>query len=228
MQIPAPTNKRKLPQKKSEMYPLPPHPFVSCFVGRRGSGKTTLLIKLLLSRKAWLNKFDRIIIVSPTFTLQPIWSAVDKLGLTVYESFDEEVVYELIQNQKDMGPEKDHVLVILDDCLAEKNVKKNLISPLSVLAANGRHLGISMVMLMQKMSAISTVIRTNTDAFICFSAVSYREKTSLYEEVGNCEKKEFMKMYNNCTSERFSFYMCTSHGGRILHYKNWDQIKLSD
>jgi hypothetical protein len=99
--------------------------------GRRGSGKTTLCTRLLLTANAFKNKFDKIILISPTAYLTPQWRVLDMSKWDVYTDYDPEINKDLLAQQSSssiwrLGRERPKVLVILDDMGSQtRNVKKS-------------------------------------------------------------------------------------------------------
>ena len=84
---------------------------ITLLVGRKSSGKTQLLIKLLKDKDGYRGEYQEIVIVSPTFKLQPVWKQLSPEGITVYESFSDAVL-EKIYNQQQSSV---NTLLILDD-----------------------------------------------------------------------------------------------------------------
>ena len=124
-----------------EVLPDPRHEsFVMLVCGRRGSGKTTLCTRFLLTPKAFKGKFDKVVVISPTFYLSPQWRCFDSSNWTVHTKYDPQIVEELLAEQSRssvwrFGKERPKILLILDDLgKTSRFIRKNLHHPLDSLA----------------------------------------------------------------------------------------------
>lgn len=81
------------------------------FSGAPGSGKSTMLYNLLHKRKAYRNKFDKVILFCPSGTLDFEIPASD-----VHNGFDIDELYDILHDKNLVG---DDVLIILDDCVQD-------------------------------------------------------------------------------------------------------------
>jgi hypothetical protein len=197
-------------------------PHITLFVGRKGSGKTQLLIKLLKDKDGFRGQYEEIVIVSPTFKLQPVWKQLSPEGITVYESFSDSVLEKIYKDQQPGVS----TLLILDD--NGDDLRKVSPSVFNKLISNSRHLNCSIICLLQKLSQSPTILRSNTDVFIVFSACSIRERDALHSEIGTVDKKTFEKMFNECTSEQYSCFVASIINGQIRFYKNFQhEIRIN-
>ena len=190
---------------------------ITLFIGRKGSGKTYLLIEILLSD--WKGVYDDIIIVPPTFKLQnTVWGKIDTgAGFTIYDNFDEKTLVEIYNNKLQNPTRK--TLLILDD--NGEDIKKIRQSVFNKLISNSRHMNMSMVVLLQKLTQAPTILRSNADTFAMFSACSIRERESLYNEIGTLDKKEFSKYFNHCTAQKHSVFVASVIEGQIKLFDNF-------
>ena len=196
-------------------------PHITLFVGRKGSGKTQLLIKLLKDIDAFRGQYEEIIIVSPTFKLQPVWKQLSPEGITVYESFSDAVLETIYKEQQSNV----NTLLILDD--NGDDLRKVSPSIFNKLISNSRHLNLSIIALLQKITQSPTILRSNTDCFIVFSACSERERLALFAEIGTMSKKEFEIIFNDSTNEQYSCFVSSIQDGKIRFYKNFKhEIKI--
>ena len=184
-------------------------PAVMIVVGRRKSGKTRLLVRMLLDDKFLKGKFDRIVVVSPTFLLDGNWSCISTDGLEVHTSYDDDFMGELIDCQKQNGAE-DSVCVILDACVTEGTKTENI----DTLATNGRHLNVTLIYLTQKITSVSTIVRANFDQIIHFYSSSKRERQNLNQDV---DIPEEVFLYS--TKDPYTFLNAINRGGAIQLYK---------
>jgi hypothetical protein len=196
-------------------------PHITLFVGRKGSGKTQLLIKLLKDKDGYRGVYEQVIIVSPTFKLQPVWKQLSPEGISIFESFSDAVLEKIYKEQQSNV----NTLLILDD--NGDDLRKVSPSIFNKLISNSRHLNCSIIALLQKLSQAPTILRSNADVFIVFSACSVRERDALHSEIGAVDKKTFEKMFNECTSEQYSCFVASIINGQIRFHKNFkEEIKI--
>lgn len=184
-------------------------PSVLILVGRRKSGKTNLIVRMLLDDKFLKNKFDKLVIISPTFLLDKNWCSISTDGIEVHTSYDDEIVGELIESQKKNGAEE-AVCLILDDCVNEQVKKEQL----EIIATNGRHLNITLIYLTQKITSVSTTVRANFDQILHFYSSSKRERLNLSMDVDIPDE-----IFLYCTKEPYTFLNCINRGGQIQVFK---------
>ena len=194
---------------------------ITLICGRKGSGKTSLTIKLLRSERGWKNIYDKIIIISPTFLLQPCWGQLDPTGIDVYLDFRTDTICELMALQTENRTSK--ILLILDD-LGEDIVRNKECKPIyHKLIANSRHLNISIIQLHQKISQCPTFVRANADTFISYNSLSGREREALYNEVSTVDKKTFAKIFKDATEVQYSTFCASFIDGQLKLYKDLEE-----
>ena len=214
-------------QWQSNLPILPKTPFLMCIVGSRGSGKTSLLLHMLTQIPLLRYQFSRIILISPTVRMDPIWVSTIKFRrFEVYEQYSDLIVEHLINDQKQMQHDhgmKEDILFILDDISCEKT--KN--SPgLNCIANNGRHMNISVIMASQRIYHFSTDIRSNCDAIIQFPIGNGRELSVLFAEFGVCStKQEFKAILEYCTEsyDVRNFFMILLFQGSVFYFRNFNE-----
>ena len=204
--------------------------FVNYIVGKRNSGKSYLLIQMLLSKDCFKGKFDEVIIINPTIDYDEKYKVI-KFS-RVYTEFSLELLESLISEFESKRLEKkDHkVLLILDDCISQADFKNNMAThPLNTMAVNGRHWGLSLVILSQKWSAISSYIRAQLDYIILFEFKNHYEIDMLYKEFGVGTKEEFRKFLEDLYTERHDTLLINNITNK--YYKNFNEeleIKKSE
>ena len=164
--------RRKLPKKARSpcLGLISDKPHVTVFCGKKGSGKSRLFLECLLNENGYRNKYHQVVIISPTFRAQyhGLWERLSPLGIKVFDEVTEGLLTELIAQQENNDT---NLLVVFDD---NGEVFKHIAqSSLNLFISNSRHLRLSCVFLAQKLSQLSTIIRANTDCFVCFSACSF-------------------------------------------------------
>lgn len=196
--------------------------FVSYIIGKRNSGKSYLLIQMLLSKDCFKGKFDEVIIINPTIDYDEKYKVV-KFS-RVYREFSTELLDSLITEFEERKKEnsKYNVLLILDDCISQTDFKNNMANhPLNTMAVNGRHIGLSLVILSQKWSAISSYIRVQLDYIILFEFKNQYEIDALYKEYGEGCKEEFKKLLADVYTKRHDTLLIDNIENK--YYKNFNE-----
>ena len=193
---------------------LPDIPFRMLVVGRSGSGKSSILSCLVALPDWYGNDFigDYIYI----WTGSPSDDKINKLieykeipdSNVRYEWIDTEVseVYdELVDDWKekvDEGERPNDVLFIVDDMFYSNKFANSRMkdSMMSKVFMNGRKFNISIVILAQKYSSISSGLRENTNAVLTFGATN--KQIDLMEADFNYLKnaKEFYRVFRDATN----------------------------
>lgn len=170
-------------------------------VAKRNSGKSYLLRYLVLAER---KQFTRIFCICPTERLNRFYSSFieDK---DVFDEYSEEWVEKLITTMTKLNggkPKAQHkrILLILDDVIADTNMHQS--KTLKKLYARGRHLSISIIVTTQHLTAISPLMRTNSD-FLMVGQVNRASVELLCSEFlcGDIDKAGFIAMYNRLTSD---------------------------
>lgn len=149
---------------------------VICIYGSRGSGKSHLLAWLLceMDRK---KAFDFAFVMTPTSSTQELLCKyVAPSG--IHTDMNPESLETVVMVQK-MQPKKHRIVIVLDDCAYDKKISKSNV--VNEVAANGRHLGITLILTFQYLTMISPEIRTNCDLAIAFKEISVRNLEMLYD-----------------------------------------------
>lgn len=200
--------------------------FVSYIVGKRNSGKTYLLIQMLISKQLLKGKFDEVIIINPTINYDDKYKVV-KFS-RVFTEFSTELLDSLIvEFEAKRTEKKDYkTLLILDDCISQADFKNNLAGhPLNTMAVNGRHWGLSLMILSQKWSAISSYIRAQLDYIILFEFKNQYEIDALYKEYGVGTKEEFKQLLHDVYTEQHDTLLINNITNTF--YKNFnDEVKI--
>jgi len=203
---------------------------VTYIIGKRNSGKSYLLIQMLLSKDCFKGKFDEVIIINPTINYDEKYKVI-KFS-RIFTEFSLELIESLInefEEKRKQNP-KYNVLLILDDCISQADFKNNLAThPLNTMAVNGRHWGLSLVILSQKWSAISSYIRAQLDYIILFEFKNHYELEVLYKEYGTGTKDEFRRFFEEIYTERHDTLLINNITNK--YYKNFNdevQIKKSE
>lgn len=184
------------------------------------SGKTNAVCNLL-SRpwgpddlagvQFYLNDFDGddMYIISPSTLVDYQWRKViygKRIpDHNIYNSYNEEELERLYDKLEKQHYEKPrHKLVVFDDVSYGGGFKSKLNGVMAKFFCNGRHFLISTIVTSQKYSDCATCMRENATGMMIFSS-SLKQMELIYNDIGECPKPEFMKMFRAATKERHSF-----------------------
>jgi hypothetical protein len=184
------------------------------------SGKSTIIVNLL--RPEFFGEYfkgENIYLISPSCRNDEKLSNLIKWkGIpdeNIIEDFDEELLTELYQHLKDEyeeaieeGETPEHKLIIIDDFGYSGKLRSKLSGVISALYCNARHFLVSSIMSIQRITQALPVCRTNTTAFIMFSASN--SEFEIFEKENNYSdknKKEFLKIMRETTSEPHGFFI---------------------
>lgn len=188
--------KREFPE------PLPPPPFIMIMLGSRGSSKSTILSNLCLRSefygdiKGKEKVFEDIIVISPTLGHDSTGRFLAKKATQTYGAYDDTVIEGLMSFQEEM-PKRDrrNMLIILDDITADKNYKPE--SLINKLCSIHRHLLISIIFLVHKVTVIPPVVRNCYTNMFVLRMPNAKEQDKLFEELSYLtDKKSLKKLYD--------------------------------
>jgi hypothetical protein len=152
-------------------------PFI-ILLGRRRSGKTTAVKHLL---HHWMNLFDRAVLFSRTERLTHSFGSTFP-KTTIYDRFNPSDVQQVMDAQADdvalRGKNPCRMLLVLDDVLGDTRAIR--CEQMVVLATEGRHLAITVVVTCQYPLAFSPIVRSNTDWVFCFGEVLHSSRIRMF------------------------------------------------
>lgn len=187
--------------------------FCSYIVGKRNRGKSYLLLKMLTNKQLLMNKFDRVILINPTYEYDTKYHTV-KFS-EVHTNFSIEILEKLLEEFQENTEDK--ILLILDDCISEAEFKSHQSDhPLNRLAVNGRHWGVSLMILSQKYNAISPYVRAQLDYIIIFETKNHAELKALYDEFGHGSFKDFVSQMERVYTNPHDFLVIDNIKNRLL------------
>ena len=187
----------------------PPHTeqFVGIICAAKGSGKTTLLMDLL--KTVWRNKFDLIVIVSPTFSLQDISNElVNGKGVIIFEDFRSCIIDQIMELQIDKieerkdcldlcrdgkmerkdVPDEHHVLLVFDD-IGNLGKEGKLALQMTQLSFLVRHYKISIIELAQRATLLTTGLSSQADFYVFFAECNPNERINIWKRTGFGQKE---------------------------------------
>ena len=178
-------------------------PFNALIVGPTNSGKSRFVVGQLCGPFRF--KFDFIVLICPTF-------AHNRTYTQMGENDPRMAVITCMQQQVEMWLkivrfvfEGTNTLIILDDCAASKNVKGRT-GELVHLAFSARHIGISVWVLTQKMTGISSSFRENVAAIVLFYTPSAKTTKALFDDyAGDLSHDEYKGLISKLKERKFSY-----------------------
>ena len=154
-------------------------PHCAAIIGRRGSGKTVYVLDLL--ENEFYNKFDYIVIISPTAKYDKAFREREFIKkCTVLDPGDKDLDT-ILKILKDKYKNKGQTLFLLDDLAFDKSIKSKK-PALEELSFISRHLGITIWIISQKYNSINKSFRDQLSwlaIFYCKDRDSFRN--ALYE-----------------------------------------------
>jgi len=154
-----------------------------------GSGKTVLLADLLAVSDI---KYDHTIVVCKTL----VYSDYYKNKKMFKHQFDDytDTFQNWMASLLKRKQREEKVLLVIDDCVTSEGFKKqknanNNFNMLDTLSVMGRHENVTTICILQKLSMISTVCRTNCRLFFTFKIPNQKEEKIIIEEFINVTSK---------------------------------------
>ncbi len=197
-------------------------PFVMAIIGRRGSGKGHLCLDML--KHFYRGMFDFIVWISPTFQMQAMTlNLEDNTGVVVFTEWRPEIITSLYlylgpRNKGDReGREKEQCLLILDD-VGLKGKKGRLSEQLDEIAFTSRHYGVSVIEMTQRITLLTTSVRSQLDALIMFREENPRERINLMSSFGFGTKQDFFRVIDEKTAEKYSVVGIRNDGGHPVFF----------
>ena len=191
---------------------IPDHPYRTLIIECSGSGKTNLLLNLINNQldidKTYLYAKDPY----EETICQFLINKRESTGLKHFNdpkafieySNDMQDVYKNIE--KHNLKKKRKVLIVFDDMIADMINNKKLNSIITELFIRGRKLNISLVFITQSYFKVPKDVRLNTTHFFIMKIPNKRELQQIaLNHSSDIDFKDFIKIYERCTAEPFSF-----------------------
>ena len=182
-------------------------------IGPSGSGKTNPFLHLIDK----LHPIDKIYLYSNDTDEEKYQYLINKRELVGIKKLNDP--YAFIENSNDMNDVLEDinnynknrdkkVLIIFDDMIADIMRSEKFKAIVKELFIRCRKLNISIVFITQSYFRIPKDSRLNSTHYMLMKIGSKKELKSIAEEnSGHLDFKEFLKIYNYCTREPYSFMM---------------------
>ena len=190
---------------------IPDHPYKILIIGGSGSGKTNALLNLINNQP----DIDKIYLYAkdPYETkYQYLIKKREKAGLDHFDdpkvfmeySSDMQDVYKNIEYYNPIKKRK--VLIVFDDMIADMINNNKFNQVVTELFIRGRKLNVSIVFITQSYFKVPKDVRLNSTHFFIMEIPNKRELQQIaLNHSSDIEYKDFMKIYQRCTVEPYSF-----------------------
>ena len=228
--------------KQSRFDHVPKLPSRGIFLAPSGVFKTVAIVSLLLDH--YKGCFERIYVFSPSVDIDSAWAPVKEYVSTklkvdldkeqcFFHEFDHAALEKIVRDQHEMTLELKkrgskrlyNIIIIVDDWSDDPAVLHNQgKNVLNTLFTRGRHQNISCWVSAQKLTTISTVIRTQTQSYCVGRLRSQKELQSFLEEISATYPiKTLLQMYNLATREPHSFLYVNLSANPPRFFINFEQ-----
>ena len=188
-------------------------PFRMLIIGPSGFGKTNTLLHLINN----LHPIDKSYLYAKGIH-EPIYEYLinkrEQAGIKnlndphafIEYSDDMNDVLDVINNYNKNRDKK--VLIVFDDMIADIEYNKNFKRIIKELFYRAREINVSIVFITQSYFRVLKDARLNSTHYILMKIDNKKELKRIAEEKsGHLDNKDFLKMYNYCTREPYSFML---------------------
>ena len=207
-------------------------PSLHLMIGHIASGKSTLLNNIIT--KFWNPIFeDRVILFSPTARNDPIMNQLienDEIFIH-FDSFDMNTMDAVLESIEEDSDPTTRYLVIIDDAMGSiPSTMSKEGRRFNKYLANFRHIPtegkISIIIAIQKFSALNNVVRSNAHYLYLLGRVSEKELNSYSEEMNAItggDSKKFIELYKKSKGgSKYNFLLLDFKKMRLL--QNFDTV----
>ena len=216
------SNKKKSPSENDDW------PFRMLIIGPSGSGKTNILLHLIDK----FHPIDKIYLYAKDTDEDKHQYLINKREQVGIKNLNDPHAF--IEYSNDMNDDinnynknKDKkVLIIFDDLIADIMRSKKFKAIVKELFIRCRKLNISTVVIMQSYFRTPKDARLNSTHYILMKIGNKKELKSIAEEnSGRLDFKDFLKIYNYCTNDPYSFMMVDARPtARVTIKKNFKEL----
>ena len=178
-------------------------PFHMIIAGMTACGKTHYHL-LKMFEKEYVNHFEHIFIVCPTFEDNKTylnWEYLEDpnvFAIVCDHDKVEDALREIVKFAKNTNS-----LVILDDYAASQAVK-NRTSELVKLAFHGRHIGLSTIVITQQLTSIAKPYRMNISKLVIFYSACKNDRRDVFENHLSVDKYEEQKILEALKNKKYA------------------------
>ena len=187
-------------------------PFRMLIIGRSGSGRANILLHLINN----LHPIDKIYLYAKDIDekkYQYLINIREQAGIKNLNDPKAFIEYsddmnDALDNINNYNKNRDKtVLIVFDDMIADIMRSEKFKAIVKDLFIRCRKLNVSIIFITQSYFRTPTDARLNSTHYILMKIGSKKELKSIAEEKsGYLDYSDFLKMYNYCTKEPYSFY----------------------
>ena len=205
-------------------------PFRMLIIGPSGSGKTNNLLHLINN----LHPIDKTYSYAKDKHEPKYEYLISKREQTGIKNLSDPKAF--IEYSNDMNDALDDinnynknrdkkVLTVFDDMIADTEYNKNFKRIIKELFYRARKINVSIVFITQSYFRALKDVRLNSTHYILMKIVNKKELKRIAEEKsGHLDYKDFLRIYNYCTREPYSFMLIDKRPtATILFKKNFDE-----
>ena len=200
-------------------------PFRMLIIGPSGSGKTNTLLHLINN----LHPIDKIYLYAKDLHEPKYEYLINKREQAGIKNLNDphafiehsdnmnDVLYDINNYNKNRDKK---VLIIFDDVIVDIEYNKNFKRINKELFYRARKINVSIVFFTQSYFRALKDARLNSTHYIIMKIGNKKELKSIAEEKsGNLDYKDFLKMYNYCTKEPYSFMAIDARPTATIPFK---------
>ena len=209
-------------------------PFRMLIIGPSGSGKTNTLLHLIDK----FHPIDKIYLYAKDTDEEKYQYLINKREQAGIKNLNDPYAFieysndmnDVLEDINNYNKKRDKkVLIIFDDMIADIMRSEKFKAIVTELFIRCRKLNISIVFITQSYFRAPKDARLNSTHYIPMKMGNKEELKSIAEEnSGNLDFKEFLKIYNHCTRDPYSFMMVdTIPTARVTFKKIFDEPLMS-
>lgn len=211
--------------------PVPNKAFFWALIGSAGSGKTSLMVHLLTDPNCYKKQFYHVHLIAPESSMgslsdkNNVWAKHPqdkKHGELNFSTLQQ--IHDLCKQRVDEKP-RQTTLVVIDDMAA--HLKDNSIeTKLRELVYNRRHLGLSIMILVQSYNSMPLSVRKTLSHFSIFKPRNKKETEAIFEELIFISKQQAEEVLRYVYKDSHDFMFGVTETGQL--HRNFNELRLGD
>ena len=204
-------------------------------IGLSGSGKTNVLLYLINN----LHPIDKIYLYAKDIHEPKYQYLINKSEQAGIKNLDDPKAFieysddmdDVLSDINKYNKNRDKkVLIVFDDMIADIEYNKKLKKIIKELFYRARKLNVSIVFVTQSYFRALKDARLNSTHYILMKIGNKKELKSIAEEKsGHLDYKDFLKIYNYCTREPYSFMTIDGRPTATIPFKkNFDEPLINN
>jgi hypothetical protein len=211
--------------------PVPNTAFFWAFIGSAGSGKTSLMVHLLSDKECYKKQFNHVHLIAPETSMASlsdknnIWKnhPADK----IHNDLSWGVLDTIHQKCKDRatGKPRENTLLVIDDMAA--HLKDHSVeNKLREMVFNRRHIGLSIMMLVQNYNSMPLTLRKTLSHFSVFKPRNKKETGAIFEELIFLSKHAAEEVLRYVFKEPHDFMFGICNTGQL--HRNFNELTVPE